>query len=126
MRLARVGVQQFFCFNGWAKGIRIIRRMLWLCRKTNARAESGGIFFFRNIRGGAWCWKGGSIDVNGRGTLLTTEEVFAEQGAGAESGDLRRKIMRKCFREIFGRDECALAGGMGLRGTNTHGPCWTT
>jgi len=39
--------------------------------------------------------------VNGRGTLLTNGGVFAEQGAGEEFRDLRRKIMRKCFGNIW-------------------------
>ena len=63
--------------------------------------------------------EGGSIDVNGRGTMLTTEECLLskvqERNPGFERGDYER-----VFRDYFGVTN-VLWLGRGIAGDDTHG-----
>ena len=51
---------------------------------------------------GAVVLEGGSIDVNGAGTLLTTEECLLERGAGAQPGPDRASDYEAVFADYLG------------------------
>src|SRR5260370_8913417 len=62
-----------FVFNGWAKYSNHKKDAL-VVRKANARRKRR--IFLPEHKGRRVVLEGGSIDVNGRGTLLTTEECL--------------------------------------------------
>ena len=63
--------------------------------------------------------EGGSIDVNGLGTLLTTEECLLSPVQARNPGVYARRN-RKHFSRLPRRDECSLAQN-GIAGDDTHG-----
>jgi agmatine deiminase len=103
-------------FNGWAK-------------YPNAkRDDAANAKILPRLKVTAWepvhqgrrvVLEGGSIDVNGRGTLLTTEECLLskvqERNPGFERGDYER-----VFRDYFGVTN-VLWLGRGITGDDTHG-----
>ena len=64
--------------------------------------------------------EGGSIDVNGRGTLLTTEECLLDQGTQVRNPDLSREEIETALRENLGVTN-VLWLGRGIEGDDTHG-----
>lgn len=99
-------------FNGWAKydnsrddarAPETIAKRLRL-----PRLETGFVL------------EGGSIDVNGAGKLLTTEECLLDEDTQARNPGLGRRGYEKAFREWFGvRDVIWLHKG--IVGDDTHG-----
>ena len=63
--------------------------------------------------------EGGSIDVNGRGTLLTTEECLLSSTQARNPG-LSRADLEQAFREYLGVTK-VLWLGRGIAGDDTHG-----
>jgi agmatine deiminase len=64
--------------------------------------------------------EGGSIDVNGRGTLLTTEECLLDPKVQTRNPGLSRLELETVFRETLGITN-TLWLGKGIAGDDTHG-----
>jgi agmatine deiminase len=64
--------------------------------------------------------EGGAIDVNGRGTLITTEECLLDQKEQARNPDLSRTEIEAALREHLGTTNI-LWLGRGIAGDDTHG-----
>jgi agmatine deiminase len=63
--------------------------------------------------------EGGSIDVNGAGTLITTEECLLSETQQRNPG-VSREQMETCFREYLGVEQTIWLG-RGISGDDTHG-----
>ncbi len=64
--------------------------------------------------------EGGSIDVNGRGTLLTTEECLLDPNVQTRNPGLSRYEIENVFRDTLGVTN-TLWLGRGIAGDDTHG-----
>ena len=64
--------------------------------------------------------EGGAIDVNGRGTLITTEECLLDQKVQPRNPGLSRQELESAFREYLGVTN-VLWLGRGIEGDDTHG-----
>jgi agmatine deiminase len=64
--------------------------------------------------------EGGAIDVNGRGTLITTEECLLDQNVQTRNPDLSRGDIEAALRENLGATN-VLWLGRGIAGDDTHG-----
>jgi len=106
-----------FRFNAWAKyrdwqkddkvPIRAAKALdLTL---FNARAGNKGVVL-----------EGGAIDVNGRGTLITTEECLLDKKPQARNPDLSRNEIELALSENLGVTN-VLWLGRGIEGDDTHG-----
>jgi len=106
-----------FRFNGWArypdwrKDNQIPDR---IARRLRLRAFP--------IRAGArdFVLEGGAIDVNGRGSLLTTEECLLDQPIQPRNPGLHRKDVEAALRASLGVTNI-LWLGRGIAGDDTHG-----
>src|SRR5256885_4851773 len=106
-----------FRFNAWAKypdwkrddqvPERVARR-----RKLRLLPARGG--------GRDVVLEGGSIDVNGRGTLLTTEECLLDREVQARNPGLSRAELEAALRDSLGVTN-VLWLGKGIAGDDTHG-----
>jgi agmatine deiminase len=110
---SKVGVQiSQSRFNGWAKydnseqdarTPEVIAKALGMERR-----ETGLVL------------EGGSIDVNGAGKLLTTEECLLDEAVQARNPGLGRRGYERAFREHFGVRETIWLR-RGIVGDDTHG-----
>lgn len=64
--------------------------------------------------------EGGAIDVNGQGTLLTTEECLLQQDVQVRNPGLSREDMNRVFRDHFGATNVIWLAH-GIAGDDTHG-----
>ncbi len=64
--------------------------------------------------------EGGGLDVNGRGSLLTTEECFLDQKVQCRNPGLSRSDMNRVYRDYLGAGN-VLWFGRGIAGDDTHG-----
>lgn len=64
--------------------------------------------------------EGGSIEVNGRGTLITTEQCLLDKKKQARNPGLNRKQMEKVLSENLGAEKIIWLG-KGISGDDTHG-----
>jgi len=64
--------------------------------------------------------EGGSIDVNGRGSLLTTEECLLDQKVQTRNPGMSRQALETVFRDTLGVTN-TLWLGKGIAGDDTHG-----
>jgi agmatine deiminase len=64
--------------------------------------------------------EGGGIDVNGRGTLLTTEECFLDQKTQCRNPGMTREQYNQVFRDTLGARNVIWLGN-GIVGDDTHG-----
>ncbi|GJL63409.1 MAG: agmatine deiminase [Nitrospirales bacterium] len=64
--------------------------------------------------------EGGSIDVNGRGTLLTTEECLLDEQVQVRNPGFRKDDYEQVFRNVLGVSN-VLWLGKGIAGDDTHG-----
>ncbi len=107
-------------FNGWAKydnhdrDNRLPRKMArWLgLRRWVPRVEQGG----ENVR---VVMEGGAIDVNGRGTLLATEECLLSE-TQARNPSLDRSRIEQIFADYLSASHVVWLG-RGIEGDDTHG-----
>ena len=99
-------------FNGWAKYDNSERDAAVpraLARKLGLDVHETGLVL-----------EGGSIDVNGAGKLVTTEECLLDEAVQTRNPGLGRRGYEKAFREYFGvRDTIWLHRG--IVGDDTHG-----
>ena len=109
-----------FRFNGWA------RYRDW--QKDDAVAERAartlGLRLFHATSDGSsprrFVLEGGSIDVNGCGTLLATEECLLDQAIQVRNPGLSREQMEATLRAYLGVSN-VLWLGRGIAGDDTHG-----
>jgi agmatine deiminase len=64
--------------------------------------------------------EGGSIDVNGRGTLLTTEECLLDETVQVRNPGFTKDDYNEVFRKYYGVSNALWLGG-GITGDDTHG-----
>jgi agmatine deiminase len=106
-----------FHFNAWAKYAdwkkddKIPERV---ARHFNLRALEP------RVRGKGVILEGGSIDVNGRGTLITTEECLLDPAVQTRNPGLGRGEIEAVLREYLGATN-VLWLGKGIAGDDTHG-----
>ena len=101
-----------FGFNGWAKydDWKKDRRVaLWAARTLGVPVFSSGIVL-----------EGGAIDVNGRGTLVTTEECLLDPEIQVRNQGLDRAGYETVLREYLGAGNVVWLG-RGIAGDDTHG-----
>jgi agmatine deiminase len=106
-----------FHFNAWAKypdwrkDHRIPKAVAKRLGKRLFQAQSGERDFVL---------EGGGIDVNGCGTLLTTEECYLDPETQVRNPGLSRKETEAALREHLGVTNIFWLGG-GIAGDDTHG-----
>jgi len=84
-------------------------------------AEALGLPLFRARRGAEdFALEGGGIDVNGRGTLLATEECFLHPTIQVRNPGATRADYEAVFRDFLGAPN-TLWLGRGIAGDDTHG-----
>lgn len=76
--------------------------------------------FHPEVRGKPFVLEGGAIDVNGRGTLLTTEECLLDQKTQARNPGVSREDVELALRDWLGVSNI-LWLGRGITGDDTHG-----
>jgi agmatine deiminase len=106
-----------FRFNAWA------RYPNW--HKDDAVPERvaralGLRLFHAEVNGRGFVLEGGSIDVNGRGTLLTTEECLLDPATQVRNPGLSREETEAALRAYLGVTN-VLWLGRGIAGDDTHG-----
>lgn len=73
-----------------------------------------------NCRGRTVVLEGGGLDVNGRGTVLTTEECFLDQDVQCRNPGFSRRDMNRVFADYLGASN-VIWFGKGIAGDDTHG-----
>src|SRR6266446_6682984 len=111
--LKKVGVDLArFHFNAWAK---------YKDWKHDAKIpERAAKRFKLPLIQGKIVLEGGSIDVNGRGTLITTEECLLDPKVQTRNPGLSRGEIETVFRDALGITN-TLWLGKGIAGDDTHG-----
>ncbi len=105
-----------FRFNGWARypdwrrDVRVPERV----------ARALGLRVLSSASGREPVLEGGAIDVNGRGTLITTEECLLDPEVQVRNPGFRREDYERIFHEDLGAGN-VLWLGRGIAGDDTHG-----
>jgi agmatine deiminase len=101
-----------FQFNGWAK---------YLNNALDSKAPAAiARNFGLKLNAAGLVLEGGSIDVNGAGTLLTTEECLLDENVQVRNPGLTRKGYERAFRDYFGVTDTIWLH-KGIVGDDTHG-----
>jgi agmatine deiminase len=103
-------------FNGWAK-YENHKKDAAVVVKANAQLNRRLVFPAH--KGGRVVLEGGSIDVNGRGTLLTTEECLQSKVQERNPG-FTKSDYEEVFRKYLGVTKVLWLGN-GIAGDDTHG-----
>jgi agmatine deiminase len=106
-----------FRFNGWAKypdWKNDDRIPAWAAKRFGHR------LFDARVGGREVVLEGGSIDVNGRGTLLTTEECLLDPEVQVRNPGFGRAEWEQVFRDCLGAGNVVWLG-RGIEGDDTHG-----
>jgi agmatine deiminase len=106
-----------FHFNAWAKypDWRKDRRV-----PETAATLLGKPLFDARVNERPFVLEGGGIEVNGRGTLLTTEECYLSRRTQVRNPRLSREGFETAVREYLGATNVQWLGG-GVVGDDTHG-----
>jgi agmatine deiminase len=106
-----------FHFNAWAKypDWRKDRRV-----PETAAKRLGKRLFHAESNGRPFVLEGGGIEVNGRGTLLTTEECYLDPATQVRNPGLGRQEFEAALKEYLGVTNVFWLGG-GVAGDDTHG-----
>jgi agmatine deiminase len=106
-----------FHFNAWAKypDWRKDRRVPEAVAK-----RLGKRLFHAECNGRPLVLEGGGIEVNGRGTLLTTEECYLDPTTQVRNPGLGREEFEATLKEYLGVTDIFWLGG-GVAGDDTHG-----
>ncbi len=106
-----------FHFNAWAKyhDWRFDRRV-----PEHVAAKMGVKLFDAQLGRRRVVLEGGAIDVNGRGTLITTEECLLDQRKQVRNPGMPRKDVEKVLAEYLGTRNVIWLG-WGIAGDDTHG-----
>jgi agmatine deiminase len=106
-----------FRFNGWSKYPNCKRD----ARVHGKAARALGVRMFQPVAGTRpLVLEGGAIDVNGRGTLMTTEECLLDQKIQVRNPGVDRAGIERALREWLGVTTILWLGG-GIAGDDTHG-----
>jgi agmatine deiminase len=105
-----------FVFNGWAKYANH-KKDAAVVAKANLRLKRN--LFLPERNGRRVVLEGGSIDVNGRGTLVTTEECLLSKTQERNPG-FTREDYEEMFRDYLGVTNVLWLGN-GIVGDDTHG-----
>jgi len=105
-----------FVFNGWAK-YQNHKKDAAAVRRANVRLKRR--LFLPEYMGRRVVLEGGSIDVNGRGTLLTTEECLQSKVQERNPG-FTKEDYAEVFRRYLGATNVLWLGN-GIAGDDTHG-----
>jgi len=106
-----------FRFNGWAK----YEDWKKDDRVAERAADSLGCRVFRGqINNRDLVLEGGAIDINGRGTLIATEECLLDQEVQTRNPGLSRKDIESALCDNLGATN-VLWLGRGIEGDDTHG-----
>jgi agmatine deiminase len=106
-----------FGFNGWGKYPN------WQKDNKVASLAAGALgcrLFQVKAKGRDFVLEGGSVDGNGRGTLLTTEECLLDPEVQVRNPGLTRQETEEALREYLGV-KIVLWLGKGIAGDDTHG-----
>ena len=115
-RAADVAIVKFG-FNAWAKYDDFDKDN----RIAEQAAEALGVkIFHAEMRGKTVVLEGGAIDVNGRGTLITTEECLLDNETQARNPHLTKAETEEAIRRYLGVKNI-LWLGKGIEGDDTHG-----
>ncbi len=106
-----------FRFNAWAKYPNWKKDTLVHRRAASAL---GCAFIKPEYHGHHIVLEGGSIDMNGQGTMLTTEECLLDTVTQARNPSLRREDLEVVMRDYLGVTN-VLWLGHGIAGDDTHG-----
>lgn len=106
-----------FQFNGWGKYPNWRRDSQVPARVARAL---GCPLFPARVGGRDFVLEGGSLDGNGRGSILTTEECLLDSNTQARNPGLGRKEVEAVFRDYLGVTN-VLWLGKGIAGDDTHG-----
>jgi len=106
-----------FHFNAWAKypDWRKDRRV-----PETAAKRLGKRLFDAQWQGRPFVLEGGGIDVNGRGTLLTTEECYGDANTQVRNPGVGRKEFEEALRDYLGATNVFWLA-RGVAGDDTHG-----
>jgi agmatine deiminase len=107
-----------FVFNGWAKYPNH-KKDASVVTKANASAKLKHRLFLPLHNNHRVVLEGGSIDVNGRGTLLTTEECLLSKTQERNPG-FTRQDYEEMFHNYLGITKVLWLGN-GIAGDDTHG-----
>jgi agmatine deiminase len=104
-------------FNAWAKysDWKKDRRVPEIAARRLRKR-----LFHAQFNGRPFVLEGGGIDVNGRGTLLTTEECYLDPKMQVRNPGLGRKEIEATLKEYLGASNIFWLGG-GVVGDDTHG-----
>src|SRR6185369_4779865 len=112
----RIAIRRFR-FNGWAryddwkKDDAVPPRVAKMLGRRLLPARSGG----RDV-----VLEGGAIDVNGTGSLLTTEECLLDPHVQVRNPGMTRRGYEEAFRDLLGAGN-VLWLNRGIAGDDTHG-----
>jgi agmatine deiminase len=106
-----------FGFNAWAKYPDFERDSAVARRVAQARGRG---LVPVTLGGRAFVLEGGSIDVNGSGSLLTTEECLLDAEVQVRNPGVGRTEIEGVLRDILGA-RTVLWLGKGIAGDDTHG-----
>ncbi len=106
-----------FRFNAWAK-YDDYKKDTNVAEKLSKRLQKKYLPVMHNGR--KFVLEGGAIDVNGRGTLLTTEECLLDENVQVRNPGVSRKEYEKVLRDSLGATN-VLWLNKGIAGDDTHG-----
>ncbi|MAX39390.1 agmatine deiminase family protein [Gimesia sp.] len=106
-----------FRFNGWAKYPN--HRLDWQVPSAVAKSLK---FPVTEVcyQGRPVVLEGGAIEVNGRGTMITTEECLLDQKTQVRNPDFTKEDYAAIFKEYLGVSNVIWLGD-GIEGDDTHG-----
>lgn len=111
LAIVRFRFNAWACYPNWHKDDAVPERV--------ARAL-GLRLFHAEVNSRGFVLEGGSIDVNGRGTLLTTEECLLDPATQVRNPGLSREETEAALRAYLGVTN-VLWLGRGIAGDDTHG-----
>lgn len=106
-----------FKFNGWAKYSNY-KKDEKLPGYISEKFKLKSFIALHNNR--HVCLEGGSIDVNGKGTLITTEECLLDENVQVRNPGFTKKDYEEVFKNYLGISN-VLWLGKGIAGDDTHG-----
>ena len=110
-----------FAFNGWGKYAdhELDNAAGTVCGLRVAQ-EKGWDYLAPSFRGGPITFEGGALDVNGRGTILASEECLLDPEVQVRNPGLLRADYEELFLRWFGAPN-PIWLGRGIVGDDTHG-----
>ncbi|MCA9470559.1 MAG: agmatine deiminase family protein [Nitrospirales bacterium] len=111
LRIARFQFNAWARYPDWQKDNRVPERLVTKLKIPLSIVEHSG----RKV-----VLEGGSIDVNGHGTMLTTEECLLDEHVQVRNPGFSRRDYEQVFRDELGATNVLWLGN-GIAGDDTHG-----